>query len=52
MNLSTQGIRRLATALGVAALLVVAGCDDESDVPPIGDPPDIPTLERTAPGAP
>lgn len=51
MNLSTQGIRRLAAALGVAALLVVAGCDDESEVPTIGDP-DIPTLERTAPGAP
>lgn len=52
MNSSIQGVRRLAAALGVAALLAIAGCDDSSDSPPdIGDV-DTPTLERTIPDAP
>jgi hypothetical protein len=51
MNLSSQGVRKLATVLGMAALLAVAGCDDGSDGPPSMEQPEVPTLERTSPDA-
>ena len=42
----------MATVLGTAALLAVAGCNDSSDGPPDIEDPNIPTLERTIPDAP
>ena len=44
-------LRLLSVALGAAALLVVAGCDDGDSGPPgIGEPPEIPTMEMTVTG--
>jgi hypothetical protein len=44
-------LRLLSVALGAAALLAVAGCDDGDSGPPsLDEPPEVPTLEMTATG--
>lgn len=48
MNLSVQGLRRLATVTAVAALLAVAGCNDGPEGPPDIERPEMPTLKMTA----
>lgn len=50
-HVELRRIRAAAVAVGVAALLAVAGCDDEP-APPSPKDVEVPTLERTAPGLP